>query len=88
MSAYYVTATDITLTHSRNANGKIYKVIFKCDSLEDAGIVLQKAQKCEHLSFVGIAKRISRYYADNYSIEYRNKKTHSEWYLKEVRNAS
>lgn len=79
MSKYYVTATDKFMSGWGMAEGKINKLVFLCDNLEEANIVVAN---CESRSdFKNVSMRSTKpSYGSRYYTQFKDKDEYPNFY--------
>lgn len=79
----WVTMTDKFMSGWGMADGKINKLIFECDSLEQAEIVEENAAKRSDMKNINICRNKPSYNSQKYYAEYKtNDERNSKWYEK------
>ena len=77
---YYVTMTDKFMSGWGQAEGKINKLIFECDSYDEAEIVAENAKNRGDQKYINITSTKPYYNNSRYSAQYKNKETYTRWY--------
>jgi hypothetical protein len=80
---YYVTMTDKFMSGWGLAEGKINKLVFICDSLEEAKIVARNARKRGDQKYVNISANKPYYNKKKYYVQFKTKKEYPDWYKEE-----
>lgn len=88
---YWVTMTDKFMSGWGKAEGRVNKLVFECDTYEEAAVVAQNASSRGDMRYVGICERRPRYYPkDRYLVQVKTKADYPNWYkpnaFKEVQN--
>lgn len=79
---YYVTMTDKFLSGWGGADGKIFKVVYECDSLEVAEIVAQNARARGDQKNINIVNKKPVYSSKTHRTEYKDSSNGERWYVK------
>lgn len=79
---YYVTMTDKFMSGWGPAKDKINKLVFECETYEEAEIVESKAQDRSEMKNININSRKPSYSADRYYTSWKNKEDAAAWYRK------
>ena len=79
---YYVTMTDKFMSGWGMAKGKINKLIFECDSYEQACIVAENAENRNDQKNVNISKNKPYYNAKRFYVQIKTNEDYSKWYEK------
>ncbi|HHT7008467.1 hypothetical protein [Bacillus cereus group sp. BfR-BA-01328] len=80
MKKYYVTMTDTFLGGWGEAEGKINKLIFVCDSYEEAKVVKDNAKHRSDMEHVNITDKKPSYKESKYLAQVKTKETSRAWY--------
>lgn len=83
MSKYYVTMTDKFMSGWGMASGKINKLIFVCESYEEARIIENNAIDRGDQKYINITTKKPYYNASRYYAQYKNKEEYETWYIKD-----
>ncbi|MDX5808280.1 hypothetical protein [Bacillus cereus group sp. BfR-BA-02730] len=75
MEKYYVTMTDTYLGGWGDSEGKINKVIFECDSYEEAEVVADNAKNRDEMKYVNIVSNKPSYKESKYFVQVKTKET-------------
>lgn len=78
---HYVTMTDTAMSGWGRADGRINKLIFECESDEEAMIVYRNAKARDEMQYVHIWKTKPRYNKNRYLAQYKTKSESSRWYV-------
>lgn len=76
----YVTMTDKFMSGWGKAEGKINKLIFECETLEEAEIVAENARNRSDQKYVNICSTKPYYNKDRYFAQVKTKKDYPTWY--------
>lgn len=79
---YYVTMTDKFLSGWGKAENKINKLIFICDSYEDAQIVSNNAKNRSDMKYINITTKKPYYNSNRYYAQEKTKDEYNSWYKK------
>lgn len=79
---YYVTTTDKFLSGWGLAEGKISKLVFECESMEEAMIVAENAKARSDQKNVNICSTKPHYPANTHYTQIKTKEKHPSWYKK------
>lgn len=85
---YYVTMTDKFMSGWGNAEGLKNKLIFECETREEADNVVGNAEQREEMIFIALSSNKPRYYRAsytdyvhiNYYVQKKYKETMGSWY--------
>lgn len=80
MTKYYVTMTDKFLSGWGEAEGKIAKYVYECDSYQEAEIVKDNAERRGDQKHVNIRGTRPHYSLDTHRTEWLTKADASIWY--------
>jgi len=83
MSKYYVTMTDKFMSGWGMAERKINKLIFECDSYEEAEIVADNARNRTDMKHINICTRKPYYNYSRYYPQTKTKEEYENWYKKD-----
>jgi hypothetical protein len=79
---FYVTMTDSFMSGWGIAKGKKNKLIFECDSLEEARTVEENARNRGDQKYINICSKFPYYNSDRYYVQVKNKEEYPSWYEK------
>lgn len=79
---YYVTMTDKFMSGWGMAEGKINKLIFECDTLEEAEAVAENAENRGDQKYINITQNKPYYNPNKYYAQIKTKEDSSIWYKK------
>lgn len=79
---YYVTMTDKALSGWGSAKGRINKLIFECDSYDEACTVAENANNRSDMKYVNITSKKPYYSSARYYTQYKDKAEYPSWYEK------
>lgn len=80
-SKYFVTMTDSFLSGWGKAEGKKNKLIFECDSRQEAHIVADNAEARGDQKYINITANKKPYYTPSkYLAEFKTKEDYPKWY--------
>lgn len=82
MKKYYVTMNDTCLSGWRHAEGKINKLIFVCDSYQEAEIVADNARYRGDMKYININSTKPQYSRTRYLVQEKTKTDYPNWYQK------
>lgn len=77
---YYVTMTDKFTSGWGMAEGKINKLIFECETRQEAHIVADNAERRGDQKYINITVNKPYYTPSRYLAQYKNKEEYSKWY--------
>src|SRR6056297_474187 len=77
---WYVTTTDAFMSGWGMARGKTNKLIFPCDSLDEAQTVERNAKNRTDQKYVNITGSWPRYSGSRYYIQVKTKEDYTNWY--------
>lgn len=80
MANYYVTMTDKFMSGWGMANGKINKLIFECETMEEAKIVAENAENRSDQKYINICTKKPYYNSSKYYPQIKTKEEYSSWY--------
>lgn len=83
---YFVTMTDKFMSGWGEATGKINKLIFVCDSYEQAEIVEQNANNRKDMKYVNICSTKPHYSSERYYPQVKTIEDYPRWYEKNYFN--
>lgn len=79
---YYVTMTDRFLSGWGKAENKTAKFVYECENFEEVEIVMENAKARGDQKCINWYYRIPYYDHDRYYVQYENKETNKNWYVK------
>ena len=79
---YYVTMTDTVLSGWGQAEGKINKLVFQCESYDQAALVEQNALDRTDQKYINIRSTRPYYNKDRYYTQFKTIKDYPTWYQK------
>ena len=82
LKKYYVSMTDTFLSGWGYSKDRINKLIFKCDTLEEALIVEENAKNRTDQKYVNLCSRKPYYNNDRYYVQIKTKEVYPCWYKK------
>ena len=82
MKKVYVTMTDKHMSGWGPAEGKINKLIFECESREEAEIVAENAEKHGSQKYINICYNKPSYSSTRYYAQAKTKEEYPSWYTK------
>jgi len=77
---YYVTMTDTVLSGWGQAEGKINKLVFQCESYDQAALVEQNALDRTDQKYINIRSTRPYYNKDRYYTQFKTIKDYPTWY--------
>ena len=77
---FYVTMTDKILSGWGIAEGKINKLIFECETLEEARIVAENAKNRGDQKYININSKKPYYNNNKYYTQTKTKEVYPNWY--------
>ena len=80
MPKIYVTMTDSFLSGWGMAKGKINKLVFECDSYEEAEIVADNARNRGDQKYINISYKKPYYNKNKYFVQFKTKEEYPNWY--------
>lgn len=80
MTKYYVTMTDKFMSGWGEADGKINKLIFECDSRQEAHIVAENAEARGDQKYINILASKPYYTPSRYYAQTKTKEEYPAWY--------
>lgn len=80
---YYVSMTDKFMSGWGEARGKINKLVFICDSMEEARIVEDNAHNRTEQIYINICINKPYYNKRDYYTQYETKGDYNSWYIKD-----
>ncbi len=88
MSKFYVTMTDSFMSGWGMAQGRTNKLVFICDSYEEAEIVHENAKNRSEMKYVNISANFPYYNNSKYYTQIKTKEEYPNWYKKGFFKAS
>jgi hypothetical protein len=82
-SKYYVSMTDSVMSGGGIAKGKMHKLVFECDSYEEAQIVYENAKARGDMQWIKISKNKQYYDKTKYFTRYKTREYGYYWYIKD-----
>ncbi|OME54010.1 hypothetical protein BSK59_15630 [Paenibacillus odorifer] len=79
-SKIFVTMTDKHMSGWGMADGKINKLIFECDSWEEAEIVEQNAINQGSMKYINTSRKKPYYSPSRYYVQTKTKEDYESWY--------
>lgn len=76
----YVTMTDKFLSGWGRAEGKINKLVFVCDNLEEAERVANYARTRKEMKYINVTYNKPYYNNNRYLVQFKDKKDYPRWY--------
>ena len=80
---YFVTMTDTFMSGWGHASYKINKLIFECESFNQACIVVQNAKDRTDQKYINIRYQKPYYNKDRYYPQYKTIEDYPTWYKKD-----
>jgi hypothetical protein len=77
---YYVTMTDKHMSGWGQAEGKINKLIFACETMEEADIVMDNAEYQGSMKYINLTAEKPYYPSSRYYPQMKTKNEYSAWY--------
>lgn len=77
---HYVVMTDRYMSGWGLANNKVNKLIFICDSFEQAKIVEANAKNREEMKYINVTKTKPTYDLRNYLVQEKTIEDYPRWY--------
>jgi hypothetical protein len=78
----YVTMTDSFLSGWGRAEGKINKLVFECDSKEEAFTVMENAEARGDQKYINYTYKKPYYSPSRYLAQFKTKEEYGKWYEK------
>jgi hypothetical protein len=79
---WWVSMTDTFMSGWGRAEDKINKLVFECDDIWQADIVMRNANRRDEMKYINLCSRKPRYYPkDKYLVQYKTKETYPNWYV-------
>lgn len=85
---YYVTMTDKFMSGWGSAKGKINKLVFVCETMAEAKIVMDNAENRDDQKYINIVSKKPYYPSDRYYVQYKTKEEYPSWYVEGYFNKS
>lgn len=79
---YYVTMNDKHLSGWGMAKGKINKLVFICETFEEAETVADNAENQGSQKYINISSNKPYYNSDRYYVQVKTKDEYPNWYRK------
>ena len=79
----YVTMTDKFMSGWGMAKEKINKLVFECDTMEEARIVVDNAENRSDQKNINIAQNKPYYSSSKYYVQVKTKEEYPDWYVKD-----
>lgn len=76
----YVTMTDAFLSGWGRAEGKINKLVFICDNLEEAERVRDYARTRREMKYINIRYTKPHYDGNRYLVQFKTREDYPGWY--------
>jgi hypothetical protein len=76
----YVTMTDKFMSGWGMADGKINKLIFECDSIQEAHIVADNAENRDDMKYINVTYNKPYYAPGRYYAQTKTKEEYKAWY--------
>jgi hypothetical protein len=80
MTKWYVTMTDIFMSGWGEAKGRINKLVFECDGLEEAERVMKYAGSRTDQIYINLRNKKPYYPEKSYKVQYKTKAECPRWY--------
>jgi len=77
---FYVTMSDEFMSNWGKAKGRINKLVFACENVDDMNAVYENAKKRSEMKYVNICTRKPSYPSGRYLVQYKTKETSPNWY--------
>jgi hypothetical protein len=77
---YYVTMTDKFMSGWGMAQGKKNKLVFICDTYEEAEIVEQNATNRNDMKYINVTSKKPYYNSNEYYVQIKTKEEYPTWY--------
>ena len=77
---YYVVMTDKYMSGWGHSTAKVNKLIFICESLEQAKIVEANAKNREEMKYINVTKTKPNYDLRNYLVQEKTIEDYPKWY--------
>ncbi len=82
---FYVTMTDKFFTkHYKKTEGRINKLVFECETYEEAEIVADNAKCRTDMAYININSKAPCYSITRYHVDWKNKCTYPTWYKQDA----
>jgi len=79
----YVTMTDKFMSGWGMAKGKTNKLVFECDTMEEARIVADNAENRSDQKYINITQNKPYYSSSKYLVQIKTKEEYPDWYVKD-----
>lgn len=79
-ASWYVTMTDKFMSGWGNAQGKINKLVFVCESLTEARIVAENAENRKDQKYINITSNKPYYSPSRYYAQVKTREEYPKWY--------
>ena len=80
MSKWYVTMNDSFMSYWGKAEGKINKLVFECDSFQEASKLEDYARGRDEMKYINITRNKPKYSNNRYYVQYLTKNDYPNWY--------
>lgn len=80
---YYVTMTDKFMSGWGKAQDKINKLVFECDTKEEAEIVAENAGYRDEMKYINITMKRPYYDSHRYYVSWKTKAMADVWFVKD-----
>ena len=77
---YYVTMTDVFMSGKGEAEGKLNKLVFECDTLQQAETVEENARMRGDMSYIRLGRTKPRFDPDRFYVQVKTIKDYPSWY--------
>jgi hypothetical protein len=77
---FYVTMTDKFMSGWGHAEGKINKLVFECETRQEAHIVADNAERRGDMKYININVNKPYYSSSRYYTQFKNKEEYPSWY--------
>lgn len=81
MKMYYVTMTDKFMSGWGLAKSKINKLVFECETMQEAHIVADNAERRGDQKYVNIRSSKPYYSPAKYFTQFKDKNEYPSWYV-------
>ena len=79
---WYIVCNDTFMSSWGKASGKVNKLIFGCDTPEDAENVVENATNRDDMKHVTCHYNLPYYSKTRYYLQYKDKNSYPDWYKK------
>jgi hypothetical protein len=79
---YYVTMTDKFFSGWGRAENRLNKLVFECETLNEARIVVENAENRSDQKNINIRSTKPYYSSKKYLVQYKTKEDYPSWYEK------